>query len=237
MGRAALDSGRAEATAPLPEAAKSVAELIAATGGGGNAIFDFQHKVFVLPGARFTADRQASATMFHIRLGSLDVSLTTLVLRQEFNIHVLSHDSLLIELAGHALRHVKEIRPGDSIPRELVDGTASWSVEERHRAQARARLLAQLVAVFALDGSAPSIETILGMPETDLSARADFQKAFARVAQALGVAPERKQEIVDQIDAFARELCYIEALRDYADQLRSIQEKVAQLAHIAKGDP
>ena len=237
MGAAALDAERAEASPPPPEAAKPVAELIAATGGGANAIFDFQHKVFALPGARFATDRHERATMFYIRLGSLHVSLTPTVLRREFNIHVLSHDSLLIELAGQALRHVKEIRPGDSIPRELVDGTASWSVEDRHLALAKARLLAHVVASFARDGAAPSIDSILAMSEAEVSSSDDFRHAFARIAQALGIEPGRKREIIEQIDLIARELCYIEALRDYATQLRSIQDKITQLAHIAKGDP
>ena len=237
MGEALLDAERAEATGARPEAAKSIAELIAATGGGANAIFDFQHKVFALPGARFATDRHERATMFHIRLGSLNVSLTPMVLRREFNIHVLSHDSLLIELAGHALRHVKEIRPGDSIPHELVDGTASWSIGEHHLALAKARLLAQVVSTFTRDATPPSVEGILGLTDAELSAREDFQKAFARIAQALGIEPERKREIIDQIDAMARELCYIEALRDYAGELRAIQDKIVQLAHIAKGDP
>jgi hypothetical protein len=237
MGEPAWDTELAEGTSPLPEAAKSVSELIAATGGGVNAIFDFQHKVFALPGARFAIDRHARATMFYIHLGNLDVSLTPMVLRREFNIQVLSHDSQLIELASHALRHVKEIRPGDSVPRELVDGSASWSVEERHLLIAKAKLLAQVVGWLGEEGSAISVESILALTELDVAGKAEFQKAFARIAQALGIDRSRKQEIVDHIDAIARELCYIEALREYAGQLRIIQDKVSQLAHIAKGDP
>lgn len=237
MGEAAWDTELAETTAALPEAAKSVTELIAATGGGVNAIFDFQHKVFALPGARFAVDRHARATMFYIHLGNLDVSLTPTVLRREFNIQVLSHDSQLIELASHALRHVKEIRPGDSVPRELVDGSASWSVEERHLLIAKAKLLAQAGGWGAGEGSAISVESIFAMTELDLAAKEEFQRAFAAIAESLGIDRSRKQEIVDNIDAIARELCYIEALREYAGQLRTIQEKASQLAHIAKGDP
>src|SRR5579862_9324368 len=146
MGEAALDAALADGTSALPEAAKSVAELIAATGGGVNAIFNFEHKVFALPGARFATERPGNAVVFHLHLGSLGVSLTPTVLRREFDIKALSHDSLLIELAGHALRHVREVRPGDSVPRELVDGSASWSIEERHLLLARAKLLAQVAA-------------------------------------------------------------------------------------------
>ena len=43
------------------------------------------------------------------------------------------------DLFARGVRFVKEIRPKDSIPSELLDGTASWSYEERHNASARAR--------------------------------------------------------------------------------------------------
>jgi len=237
MGEAAWNTDLGDAPAPLPEATKSVAELIAATGGGINAIFNFHHKVFALPGARFAIDRRARATMFYIHLGNLHVSLTPMVLRREFNIQTLSHDSQLIELAGHALRHVREVRPGDSVPKELVDGTASWCIEERHRLLAKAKLLAKIVGRLAEEDHAISVESILGMAESEQSAKEEFQRAFAAMADAIGIDRGRSHEIPDRIDAIARELCYIEALREYAGKLRSIQEKVSQLAHLAKGDP
>ncbi len=226
-----------ERDVPLAEASKSVDELIAATGGGANAIFDFRHRVFSLPGARFAIDRRAKATMFYIYLGNLTVSLTPAVLRREFNIEPSSQDSHLIELAAQALRHVNEIRPGDSIPKELIDGTASWSVEERHRLIAKAKLLAQVASWFARDKAAASVENILAAMETDLVAKEEFQNAFAAIAKSLGLDAARKQEIIDHIDAIARELCYIEALRDHASQLRKIQEQATQLAKMSKGDP
>jgi len=234
---AALEGEAADPLASPPEAQKSVDELIAATGGGANAIFDFRHKVFALPGARFAMDGRRQATMFYVNLGNLTVSLTPLVLRREFNIEISSLDSQLIELASQALRHVKEVRPGDSIPKELIDGSASWSVEERHRLLAKAKLLAQVATWFAQEGTVASVQDILTTTENDLVAKEEFQAAFAAIAQSLGLDRDRKQEIIDHIDSIARELCYIEALRDHAAQLRTIYEKVFQLARIAKGDP
>jgi hypothetical protein len=233
----ALESEAADLLASPPEAQKSVDELIAATGGGANAIFDFRHKVFALPGARFALDQHMQEAMFYIYLGNLSVSLTPLVLRREFDIEISSIDSQLIELASQALRHVKEVRPGDSIPKELVDGSASWSVEERHRLLAKAKLLSQVAAWFSHDGPPASVEDILAMTENDLAAKEEFQNAFAEIAQSLGLDPTRKQEIIDHIDSIARELCYIEALREHAGQMRTIHEKVLQLSRMAKGDP
>jgi len=237
VGEAAFDLELGEGRSPLPEAAKSVDELIAATGGGINAIFSFEHKVFALPGARFAVDRQSETMMFYIRLGGLHVSLMPTVLRREFKIATLSHDSQLIELANRALRYVKEVRPGDSIPKELVDGSASWSIDEHHRRLARAKLLVAVANWRPTEGGSLSVESLLSITDAEIAARKEFKKGFAAIAQALGVEPRRRQEIVDQIDLVARELCYIEALREYTAQLRIIQEKVTQLAHISKGDP
>ena len=58
----------------------------------------------------------------------------------------------LLDVVEKGLRFVHEIRPGDSIPSELLDGTASWRVEERHRRRARGRLMAQLIAWTAGEG-------------------------------------------------------------------------------------
>ncbi len=232
----AAEAQSTEAPAPLPDSGKSVDELISQTGGGTNATFDFQHKVFSLPGARFAFDHRARAAMFYIHLGNLDVALTPTVLQREFNIEPESHDSQLMELATKALRYVREIRPGDSIPKELLDGSASWSVEERHRLLAKAKLLAQVASWFTHDKNPASLESILAMSERDVAAREEFQNAFASIAQSLGLGRDRKQEIIDHIDTISRELCYIEALRDHATQLRTINEKVLQLARMARGD-
>jgi len=234
---ATLEGGAVDPFASPPEARQSVDELIAATGGGVNAIFDFRHKVFALPGARFALDEHKQAALFHLYLGNLAVALTPAVLRREFNIEVSSLDSQLIELASQALRHVKEVRPGDSIPKELVDGSASWSVEDRHRALAKAKLLAQVAAWISRDGKAGSVEELLAAAEDDIAVKGEFQLAFTAIAEALGLEPQRKQSVIDHLETMARELCYIEALRDHAGQLRSIHEKVLQLSRMAKGDP
>ena len=63
---AALEGGADDPLASPPEGRQSVDELIAATGGGVNAIFDFRHKVFALPGARFALDEHKQAALFHL---------------------------------------------------------------------------------------------------------------------------------------------------------------------------
>ena len=66
------------------------------------------------------------------------------VLRREFDLGDESNDAKLLDSVAKSLKYVKQIRPNDLIPQEILDGTASWSVEDRHRAVARDRLAAFL---------------------------------------------------------------------------------------------
>ena len=36
----------------------------------------------------------------------------------------------MLKPVAQGLKYVKDIRPGDTIPRELLDGTASWSIDK-----------------------------------------------------------------------------------------------------------
>src|ERR1700749_4003670 len=108
--------------------------------------FLFEHKVFTLKGARFALTEDGSTPAFHVELGTLVASLPLGTLRSEFSIDRESPDGVLLAIVEKSLRFVKEIRPGDSIPRELLDGTASWAVEERHRLRAKAHLWAKTIA-------------------------------------------------------------------------------------------
>ncbi len=107
--------------------------------------FLFEHKVFTLKGARFALTEDGSTPAFHVELGTLIASLPLGTLRGEFASIAIRRMTSLLTVVEKSLRFVREIRPGDSIPRELLDGTASWSVEERHRLRAKAHLWARAI--------------------------------------------------------------------------------------------
>ena len=198
-------------------------------------VFDFDHKVFTMPEARFALRDTSTEPYFFLRLGELEVGMRLAALRAEFKIHQGTHDWELIATAEKALRYVKEIRPGDSIPREILDGTASWSVEERHRAIAKARLIAQ-VTTWITGRSAPSTaEGLLALAE-DPANRELVQNAFGKLAETLGLGPDQKQEIIDRIDTCARELSYIEGLRDAVARVTMIRDKVCHLIRLYRRD-
>jgi hypothetical protein len=156
--------------------------------------------VFSIDGCRFALSRTGGDAVFHLPLGELKA---------------------MVPLATVRAQHVKEIRPGDSIPRELLDGTASWSVEERHRAVARGRLSLQILSWMSGWeesglGSAHHDSAQLARLTESPEVRARVTDGMARLALELGYGEGEtaQQAVVAGIEGVARELAYLEALRE-----------------------
>src|SRR3546814_16230606 len=60
----------------------------------------------------------------------------------------------------------------------------------------------------------------------DASVQERVRDGVTRLADALGLGAERRDEVLDMIDRFARELCYIEALRDRSSLAVGIVDKL-----------
>lgn len=198
--------------------------------------FAFAHKVFNVDGAYFSLEKVTNEPLFHVAVGELKCGVTLPSLRNEFGIKPDSDDGKLLAQVEKGLRYVKEIRPGDSIPREMLDGTCSWSVEERHRATARNRLSVQLASWL---GGADAVITDakqLAEIANDAETKERIQKAFEEAAEKLGLGRERKAEIIKRFETLARELAYIEALRERYACIRMIMKKLADVIHIYKED-
>ncbi|CAK0773131.1 hypothetical protein WCLP8_4980003 [uncultured Gammaproteobacteria bacterium] len=142
----------------------------------------------------------------------------------------------MLRIVESSLKFVKVIRPGESIPRELLDGSASWSVEDRHRAIARGRLAFQITSWITgneiVISDLAQLEQIVEDPKT----KERVLEAFAVLAERLGLPPERKQEVADRIDAFGHELSYIEALRERYGMVKNILAKIGDLQRIYRSD-
>ena len=197
--------------------------------------FNFEHKVFKLDGGCFRLSASGEP-LFHVRLGELTAALTLPSLCTEFGIEAHCHDGQMLEVVASGLRYVREIRPGDSIPRELLDGSASWSVDDRHRVRAHTRVLVHLAAWLNGDNNVVVDVNHLENLANDPQLKQRAQLAFDDIAAQLGLGPERKQEIVDKIDGFARELAYIEALRDRFEEVRAIAANIGRLAKVYSRD-
>ena len=191
--------------------------------------FVFEHRVFKAAGARFLLKGQKKVPAFCVDMGDLEGVIDIDVLRKEFHIEPNSHDSKMIDTAVTGLRYVPDIKPGDTIPSEILTGAASWSVNPRHKKIAEQRLQVQLLSWVSghelLITDPKEIELFLGQIEN----REKLRTAFRECAIALGFQGENTEAVIRQLELLARELCYIEALRDRFALIPRLAAKLSDL--------
>ncbi len=192
--------------------------------------FEFAHKVFQVEGGLFRSDPQTDEPVYSVDLGDLRANLTFVALRSAFGIEPADADSKTLDDVARALAFVRVIHPGDTMPSELLDGTASWTVTEQHRAIARGRISVGLVAWMSGKGGTQQMSMLeLAKIAEDPETKTRVQAAFGKLAEELGFAPERKGDVVGQIDRLVGELSYIEALRERVARTRRVVETLKRL--------
>ncbi|MDR3517934.1 MAG: hypothetical protein P4M00_19195 [Azospirillaceae bacterium] len=204
---------------------------------GQSTLFAFEHRVFTLKGCYFAPVAESRDAAFHLPLGDgLKGAIALPTLASEFSIEPDSHDGQLLSIIEKSLKFVKEIRPGDSIPREILDGTASWAVKDHHRQIARARLSLQLVSW--LTGNETQLLDVAQLAQIaeDAGTRQRVNDATGQIAERLGIGRERREEVLEMIDNLVRELAYIEALRERYGAVQSLSEKLKALARTYRRD-
>ena len=174
-----------------------------------------------LKGARFALTEDGSTAAFHVELGTLVASLPLGTVRREFEIDRECPDDVLLKIVEKSLRFIKEsVRQID--PRELLDGSASWSVEDRHRTRAKASSLGEGDRQRRNHGRCRQVL------EAFLRASGDQDQA--------GCSPRRRSQrgSADRSmpkrccrgsDVFARELAYTEALQERCGEVMAIVPK------------
>jgi len=196
--------------------------------------FEFEHSVFRAPDPRFVIASDGEPSLV-VELADLAAVIPLKSLRLEFELDK-GPDGAMLDKVVAGLKFVKTIRPGDSIPREILDGTASWAVEDRHIELAKGRITLQISSW--LTGAETVIvdqEALMQLAE-DPAVKQRVNSAFSDIAVKLDLPPERKQEVVDRIDQLARELSYIEALRERFGLIKSVGETVAAFQRIYRRD-
>jgi len=199
--------------------------------------FDFQHKVFSLPAAYFAVEPNSKEPVLNILLGDLKAALPFNTLKESFQIAEDSHDARLLETVAKGLHYVKQIRPGEKIPGELLDGTASWSVEDKHRMIARGRLTVQLVSwITGSEMIVVDLEELEQIVE-DPGTKQRLKTAFKQIAEKLGIQDANAEQYInDRIDDLTQELSYIEALRDRFKHIRAIGDALVKMTQIYRTD-
>jgi hypothetical protein len=173
-----------------------------------------------------------------VMLGDRQAAIPLLSLQHEFSIPDDSDDGRMLGLIAQALDFVAALRIGDALPAEVLSGQASWEPSETHLRIANARLQWQLVMWLNSgtggDEQAVDAESLLQVAD-DPSRKQQVQQAFAKAAETLGV-PTR-EDVIRQVEELARELAYIEALRDrLLRRVKAMMEKLNNMAQAYRGD-
>ncbi|MHB1207170.1 MAG: hypothetical protein ACYCZX_16490 [Rhodospirillaceae bacterium] len=198
--------------------------------------FDFQARVFDAPGARFMTVGQTRKPAFCVTMGGFEAFVEVHALCREFDIAAGSHDARLVTTAIKGLKYVQDIRKGDKIPSELLDGSASWTVERRHLEIATNRIQVQLVSWLQKREIVISDVQELEMFFAQLDNREKLRTAFGDAAVALGFERTDTAPVMARIEQLAREICYIEALRDRYKALNDIDAKLVQVRRLQGSD-
>jgi hypothetical protein len=169
-----------------------------------------------------------------VRLGERVAAIPLRSLQLEFNIADDTDDGRMLGLIAQSLDFVTGLRLGDTLPSEVLNGEASWEPDALHLLLAKARLQWQLVTSLNSGSGADSpildAETLLQVAD-DPARKQLVQQAFAKAAESLGL-PSR-EAVIQLVEELARELAYIEALRDRL--LRRVKGMAEKLSRIAQG--
>lgn len=195
--------------------------------------FIFHHKLFNVEESYFTSQRGGRDPCFNLPMGEVVASVPIEDLRKEFDIPDDSDDGRLLGIVEAALKYVRVIRTGDEIPNELLDGSASWSVEDRHLEIARCRIALRLVT-WVTGKKKPALdlhEFQQSMESPRIKEK--IKKAIERISQQLEPSEQAVKTVERKMELLAHELSYIEGLRERFGAIRQIETMVDE----AKSQP
>ncbi len=183
---------------------------------GQTAYFNFEAAVFRLPGAYLAFDEVSGEASQYVPMGGFVACIPFARLRREFEIEPDSHDSRLLNLAGQALKHVQRIYVGDSIPHEIIDGSASWSFSKEHGMIARGRFYHSLLSWAGyVENETPNDSYCLSFADGSFAEKW-MGAALEKLAKSVGLdGPQISDQLAQSLDDLAREYAYIIALREH----------------------
>lgn len=153
-------------------------------------------------------------------------------IKKEFGLAADSDDAKMLDRVAEGLQFVTGLRVGDELPKEVTCGEASWEPSERHYVIAKQRLTMQLVTWLTGDEHIfTTVEELMMMAE-DPQVKKNINLAFSEAAAELGLGRDQRDQVVAQIEALAKQLAYIEALRDIFNEIKKIDEKIQGLRRI-----
>lgn len=195
----------------------------------------FEHPLFNRLGdVVFRPAANDGAPSLVMPLGGSNAALPLRSLQAELGIDAASPDGRMLALVARSLDFVADLRLGDPLPVEVLDGAASWQPSPLHQQLAAARLKLQLIGQL---GAEQSQDWSMAEPRAVLAAAADpgmrlrLQAATLEVAARLAL-PDAAT-VARLMEEAAHELGFVEALRDRL--LRRVLRLMERVRHLATG--
>ncbi len=195
----------------------------------------FEHPLFNRLGEVLFRPAEADgAPSLVMPLGRSTAALPLRSLQAELGIQSDSPDGRMMALIARSLDFVADLRLGDALPVEVLDGAASWQPSALHQQLAASRLKLQVISQLGVDAPVDWSRT---EPRTVLAAAAGpgmrlrLQAAYIDVAARLGF-PDAAAAARLAEDA-AYELGFVEALRDRL--LRRVLRLMERVRHLGTG--
>ena len=161
-----------------------------------------------------------------------DVVLTIKGITKEFNIDPKSPDGWMLEQISKGLKYVKGLCMGDPLPKEILTREASWTLSKRHQEIAYQRVSLQLVNwMSGGDNMITDPDELLQLAE-DPAIKKQINNAFGEAAEKLGYGRDEKEKVVKHVEELAKELAYIEALRDRFRRIKIMDDKIQELRRL-----
>lgn len=169
-----------------------------------------------------------------IPLGRSIAVLPLRSLQAELGIDSASPDGRMLALIARSLDFVADLRLGDLLPVEVLDGAASWQPSALHQQLAASRLKLRLISQLDEDDA---VDWGRAEPRAVLAAAAEpgmrlqLQAAYIEVTARLGLSEAAAAARL--VEDAAHELGFVEALRDRL--LRRMLRLMDRVRHLANG--
>ena len=195
----------------------------------------FEHPLFSkLGGVVFRLAEADGAPSLVMPLGRSTAVLPLRSLQAELRIDGASADGRMLARVARSLNFVADLRLGDLLPVEVLDGAASWQPGPAHQQLAasrlRLRLISQLGADASVDWSRAGPQAVL-LAAAQPGMRLALQAAHIEAAARLGISDAAGAARL--VEDAAHELGFIEALRDWL--LRRVALLAEQVRRLAAG--
>lgn len=208
---------------------------VSSDASGANLV-QFDHDFFRTNGdGCFRMDETGRRPVYEINLGDQTGVMPLRAIKKIIETGDNPADHEMLDKVAEALRYVSDIRVGDALPAEIVDGGASWTPAARHATTANQRIVASMVSWSGGSDDEPVNTRDLRRFMTEQVDRVKISRALQMLEEAVGEDDEGPDDIQSALVTLTNELSYIEALREKMQRIKRIGKILTYLRNAGGG--